>query len=338
MQSLALNDIRIDGGTQARNQIDSATVGEYAELYAADIQLPPVVVFHDGKDYWMGDGFHRFHAARRAGRQTLDADVRPGTIDDARWFAVGANRTHGLRRTNQDKRRAVELALSMHPERSDRQLAEHVGVNDKTIATVRAELVQVRNSAPGQAVTVATSKREGRDGKQYPAPPPPIPDPPRTALAPPPPGQPPPPAVTPSAPAAAVPEPAPPPERKPDEPHGRDAVERVIPDVCSEVFGRAHEAKRLLAAVSEVRVALRRAVQAHDPLYAEVNASAVLAELDRAYDLLAVAVPYAVCPSCQGNAQLTGCRLCSGRGAISRFKWDTCVPEETKRRIGGLRK
>jgi len=132
--------------------------------------------------------------------------------------------------------------------------------------------------------------------------------------------------------------PPPPAERKPKEPHGRDSVGRVIPDVCAEVFQRAGDARHLLKMVSEVRCALEKAQNTKDPVFSEINFSGARAAADRLYDALTVAVPYAVCPSCQGNAKLTGCRLCSGRGAISRFKWDTCVPEETKRRIEGLRK
>lgn len=337
MTELSLNLIRTDGRTQARAAINSATVCEYAQLYSDGAELSPLVVYFDGKDHWLADGFHRYHAARRAALRTLPCDVQNGTLADARWHAVGANKAHGLQRTPADKREAVTLAIKERPHLSDREIASHAGVGADLVGSVRAQL-----SANDSSLSPPT--RVGKDGKERrlpcpppPPPPPPIPDPPRPAL-PPPPGLPPAPAATPPAPAAAPPDAAPPPERKPQEPHGRDAVGRVIPDVCAEVFDRADEAKRLLAAVSEVRVALRRAVQAHDPLYAEVNASAVMADLDRAYDLLAVAVPYAVCPSCQGNAKLTGCRLCSGRGAISRFKWDTCVPEEAKSRIGGLRK
>lgn len=28
-----------------------------------------------------------------------------------------------------------------------------------------------------------------------------------------------------------------------------------------------------------------------------------------------------------------GCRLCGGRGFVSKFRWDTCVPAETRNRI-----
>jgi hypothetical protein len=71
----------------------------------------PVLVFCDGSDYWLADGFHRL-----AGRQSLElpaiaVDIRQGARRDAILYSVGANAYHGLRRTNADKRRAVLMLL-----------------------------------------------------------------------------------------------------------------------------------------------------------------------------------------------------------------------------------
>ena len=53
-KTLKLDRIRIDGGTQQRAKIDQATVEEYAEAYQAKASMPPVTVFWDGKEYWLG--------------------------------------------------------------------------------------------------------------------------------------------------------------------------------------------------------------------------------------------------------------------------------------------
>jgi hypothetical protein len=75
---------------------------------------------------------------------------------DARWLALGANKAHGLRQTNEDKRRAVEAALRMRPEWSDSRIAEHVGVHHSTVGDARKRLAE----SASQPAT-----RTGRDGR-----------------------------------------------------------------------------------------------------------------------------------------------------------------------------
>lgn len=136
-QRLAIDDIRLDGGTQSRVAIDESTVADYAELIEESTALPPVVVFHDGTDYWLVDGFHRLLATQRIGAVDIEADVHPGTQHDARVAACSANRVHGLRRTNADKRRAVEMMIELAPDLSSREIARHVGVTHSLVNAVR---------------------------------------------------------------------------------------------------------------------------------------------------------------------------------------------------------
>jgi hypothetical protein len=90
--------IRRDGGTQPRAILDRPTISEYAFELRAGAQFPPVVVFHDGTDYWLADGFHRVEAAESIKMTQIAAIVRQGTIREAVLYSVGANATHGLRR------------------------------------------------------------------------------------------------------------------------------------------------------------------------------------------------------------------------------------------------
>ena len=112
MKTINISDIRIDGGTQPRKSISMDAVSEYAEAITTGAAFPPVVVFHDGSEYWLADGFHRLHAHKQAGNTTIETDLKLGTLLEAKLYAVGANGSHGLRRTNEDKRRAVEMVLS----------------------------------------------------------------------------------------------------------------------------------------------------------------------------------------------------------------------------------
>jgi len=107
-----LSDIRIDGGTQSRASINQQIVADYVEAIKLGDVFPPVVVFFDGADYWLADGFHRYEAYASAGSDTLRVDLRQGTRRDAVLFSVGANAVHGLRRSSDDKRRAVLTLLN----------------------------------------------------------------------------------------------------------------------------------------------------------------------------------------------------------------------------------
>jgi hypothetical protein len=70
-RSIPIDQIRTKDGTQMRSEIDEATVEEYARLYGDGVELPPVVVFTDGRSTWLADGFHRLRAARQAGLEEI---------------------------------------------------------------------------------------------------------------------------------------------------------------------------------------------------------------------------------------------------------------------------
>lgn len=145
MAYLPLQQIKIDGGTQSRVELNESVVADYAEVIRRGDSLPPVVVFFDGSTHWLADGFHRFHAHRTARAEEIEADVRTGARRDAVLFSVGANAHHGLRRTNEDKRRAVQTLLddAEWSQWSDRQIAEACGVSHPFVAAVRnPEVVQ----------------------------------------------------------------------------------------------------------------------------------------------------------------------------------------------------
>lgn len=137
---LAIAEIRQDGGTQPRGEISSDLVTEYITAILDGAKFPPVVVFYDGSDYWLADGFHRVRAYASAG-MPVPADVRQGTQRDAVLFSLGANATHGQRRTNADKRRAVLRALddAEWKQWSDREIARRCAVSQPFVSSLRSE-------------------------------------------------------------------------------------------------------------------------------------------------------------------------------------------------------
>lgn len=80
-----------------------------------------------------------------AGKTEIDADVRQGTQEDAIWFSLGANAEWdrvGKKRTRADVQRAIERALrhANGAGKSDRQIAEHVGCDHKTVGKARERM------------------------------------------------------------------------------------------------------------------------------------------------------------------------------------------------------
>lgn len=111
-QTLPISEIRRDGGTQPRESTNWEVAWEYAEAMQEGVVFPPVTVYFDGENYWLADGFHRIDAAVFAGVNEFPVDIHEGTQRDAVLHSVGANAAHGLRRTNEDKRKAVLTMLS----------------------------------------------------------------------------------------------------------------------------------------------------------------------------------------------------------------------------------
>jgi hypothetical protein len=171
MQALKmlLSSIRIDGGTQPRASIDQAAIADYAEALKCGTKLPPAVVFSDGTDHWLADGFHRYHGARNAGLDSLLVEIHEGTKRDAVLYSVGANATNGLRRTNDDKRKAVTTLLQDDEWRqwSNTEIATACHVTPRFVDSVRSSLGIIPSdkvlTPPGVPAKAAAKAEQIRD-------------------------------------------------------------------------------------------------------------------------------------------------------------------------------
>ncbi len=143
-------DITVDPRCQPRQRIDEVTVAEYVQAMRDGATFPPVTVYQDGETSWLADGFHRIAAAKEAGLATVPADIRPGDIRAAMLHAVGANATHGLRRSNADKRRAVETLLGDDEwaSWSDHEIARRCAVSQPFVSDRRNSLITLISDTP----------------------------------------------------------------------------------------------------------------------------------------------------------------------------------------------
>lgn len=140
--NLSLNKIKIDGGTQSRAKIQEATIAEYADAMISGAVFPAVTVFHDGAEYFLADGFHRYFAAKKAGSPGIKCDIREGTLRDAILFSFSVNHDHGLQRTAADKRKIVIAMLNDEEwgKWSDREIGRQCHVSHTMVSAMRKEL------------------------------------------------------------------------------------------------------------------------------------------------------------------------------------------------------
>lgn len=143
-----LENIRLDGGTQFRDQIDQHKVKEYADCMTEGAEFPAIKCTFDGVNYWLWDGFHRYFASQAVGFKEVSVDYKPGTQEDAQDLALGANDSHGLPRNSATKRKQVEAALGMerHAKKSDREIAKLCNVSHTFVASIRNPEVKERQS------------------------------------------------------------------------------------------------------------------------------------------------------------------------------------------------
>ena len=144
---IKLSDIVIDAGTQQRVSPTDSVIDDYAESIKCGSKFPPITVFSNGVEYYLVDGFHRYFANKRAGGiDEIEAEVHEGSKRDAILYSASVNGTHGLRLTNQDKRKHVLVLLNDDEwsEWSDTAIAKHCKVTQQFVSKVRREINDIQ--------------------------------------------------------------------------------------------------------------------------------------------------------------------------------------------------
>jgi hypothetical protein len=308
-----INDIDFKGSPQVRYDVRDDAVLDYAERYNAKQPMPPVDLFliPGSKVYLIGDGLHRTLAQQSLKRKAIEANVHSGTLEDCIKFALLANAKHGLRRTNADKMQCASCALRQWPALSDRALADLAGVSHPFIASARGDMESKKQIEPPK-------ERTGRDGKERTIKP-------NTASK--------------TSELETVTSSKSLTERFPKKKGDIVDVDKTgypIPKVIVKYWERTEEVQEILSTISSIVGALKKAQKDEDLMYAEVVFSNAIGDLDKAHTMIQTAVPYAVCATCQGHpdTQEKGCRMCKGRGLISKYRWDRLVPDEIKKLRG----
>ena len=157
IREVRLDDLVLDPNLNLRDRLDDFTVERYADSWE---RLPPIVAFEVEGRLLVADGFHRHAAAVMLGKRKIPAEIRTGTFAEALDFVSSVNLCHGLPLTRAERRRAVEVKLKLHPDWSDRLMAQELSVSRELVVKIRDKLIAAHQipNLPG---------RVGADGKLY---------------------------------------------------------------------------------------------------------------------------------------------------------------------------
>jgi transposase len=137
-----IHQIRRDGGTQPRGLLDEDHINDLLVSLKSGAKLEEILVYYDGENYWLTDGYHRLAATIRYGKDKIRANIRQGTLEEAQWHSFSVNQHNVLKRSNADKQRAIIGALKhcYGYSKSNTDIARHCGVDEKTVRIWRSSL------------------------------------------------------------------------------------------------------------------------------------------------------------------------------------------------------
>lgn len=171
---MKLTEIKVDSSLQGRCKLNQEVVDEYSEVLREGGKLPAIKVYRVGSSHYLVDGWHRYFAHKKAGLADIEVEIVDGTLREATLYAVGANDDHGLRRTNDDKRKAVMMLLDDFEwaEWSDREIAKATKVSFMTVGRIRKSLgIQpgvVKAIHNGKEIEVKVERNKDGNSQQYP--------------------------------------------------------------------------------------------------------------------------------------------------------------------------
>jgi len=156
---LALSDLTLDSSFR-----EGGIHQEHVErLVGLRGHWPPILVGR--ADGLVIDGVHRVAAARLLGLDRIEASFFDGGPDEALIEFVRRNVYHGLPLTLRERKRAAGRVLVIHPEWSDRRIAELCAISPKTMGRLR----RTSGERPtGESPHLDTRSRIGRDNKSRP--------------------------------------------------------------------------------------------------------------------------------------------------------------------------
>jgi len=159
MEYIKLKDLVQHRDLQVREALDEDRIKFLATVFEG---WDPLIAYNvDGKLY-LADGYHRYAAARYAGLQEIPIEIREGTFRDALECTLTVNASSRIKPlTLRERTHGCCLMLEIWTERSDRWIAEDMGVNHETVRGLRETM-----EATGEIRQL--DRLLGKDGKWRP--------------------------------------------------------------------------------------------------------------------------------------------------------------------------
>lgn len=121
--------------------------------------------------FYVVDGRHTLKGWIKLGKKNVPCSVQAGTWAEAVIAAASANQEHlGLRRTNADKRKAVEAILELPDAHqwTNSRIAQQIGVSGEFVRQCRPTVDKHHWEDPQPDLAPKPKTRTGADGRQYP--------------------------------------------------------------------------------------------------------------------------------------------------------------------------
>jgi hypothetical protein len=306
---IKLSKIDLEHSPNVRAELNDEAIEEYTQGYRLKEKFPECVLFDASPGpLLLADGRHRYHSMLKAGINERTFLVYKGSYEMCLKFALQANLDHGLRRTNADKRTSVLLAIQNFPKMSNNVIAEIAAVGDDLVREVRTCMESTGKVNP-------TEKRTGKDGREYKA------DYRKTIVA----------GGENSGNKGksedsknGTPKPA-----AAENDVEKDATGYPMAPAAKKFWDRRHEVDVFIEALRAVRHWVTQALEHDDRLVSAEIRNTFLIDIGNVITQLECALPYAVCPYCQGKLP-DKCQFCAQRGIVSKFRLKAAPAEVMK--------
>jgi hypothetical protein len=302
LKELPLKDIMLLDNATKQRPLDDDVVARYAALIKDGVKFKPVDIVNDGKENYLWDGRHRYHAYRKLDKKYIPCSVEPGSLRDAIFFSFHANHDHGLPRQPGVAKDIILIILadSEWGKMPVKEIAEWVGVTRRHVEKIIAEkkeAEQKKDAGKNEANVKmgknfdANSSQDNVDSK---------------------------------------------PENEENEvninldksPVLLDSVGEIVPEKFIPIFARINEIKTYIHQLNQMLKTIKDARANNDLLWSHCKINPLEVEVKNVTRNLRFSLPYTVCCYCRGDGK--NCRACGELGWVNEQSY-LCTAAELKK-------